>query len=412
MPPRNRLSTIQAQTVEVGRIRLGTSTPKTSRSGKPYNEPVRLERFRLTSRSRQLIEAAANLYGGEPGVWTPQGTSTEQYEVIIEADSLPVIVPPEACSQFFEQWNGGTCIIRCTGVRELLGERPCVCGPDPERRACKPYTRLSLLLAEMPGVGVWRLETHGYYAAAELPAVADLLSAAGGNVPARLEMEQREAKIPDPRDRSKTVTTQFKVPVLHVEATPAQLMQVFGGRGPAAIGVGPDVVERPAIEAPPARFEAPPATPEPVVDPPSDLVARIVAAIDRADDKDRMLALKAKIAETNMSTVERTQVNAAWNTRAHYLADLVAGAMVHDQARARIVEAAATPVPQPPPPAQTVDRQAVFLEINTWAGFKGQTMSGLQGLFMEYMQANDADLRQADAPTLVGFRDWLKETKS
>ncbi len=54
----------------------------------------------------------------------------------------------------------------------------------------------------------------------------------------------------------------------------------------------------------------------------------------------------------------------------------------------------------------------MFLEINTWAGFKGQTMSGLQGLFMEYMQANDADLRQADAPTLVGFRDWLKETKS
>lgn len=400
MPPRNRLSTIQAQTVEVGRIRLGTSTPKTSRAGKAYNEPVRLERFRLTSKSRQLIEAAAAAYGGEPGTWTPQGTTTEQWEVIIEADSLPVIVPPEACSQFFEQWNGGTCVVRCTGLRELLKETPCVCGPDPERRACKPYTRLSLLLAELPGVGVWRLETHGYYAAAELPAVADLLSAAGGNVPARLEMERREAKVPDPRKPGQIVATAFMVPVLHVEATPAQLMQVFGGRGPAAIGgsepVALDNAERVAIEAPPAAPVSPPVAPEQGVE---ALLARIRTAIDRTDGKDAMLALKARMDAQEMGEEDRAAINGYWLARARVIAQAMA-----DQAVA--APAAPPAVPQAPPAA--VDRQAVFLEINTWAGYKNYPMSKLQELFLEFMGTAESDLRSADGPTLLRFRDHLK----
>lgn len=412
MQQRGRLASIQAQQVEVGRIRMGTSVPKTSRAGNAYNEPVKLERFRLTSRSRQLLETAAALYGGEVSGWTPQNSTVEQFELHIEKDWLSVIVPPDPCSQYFELWNGGRCARRCDGVTELLSDQPCICGPDPERRQCKPYTRLALMLADMPGIGVWRLETHGYYAAAELPAVADLLSRAGGNVAARLEMEQRQQMVEDPRNAGKQLTALFYVPVLHVEATPAQLLQVLGSGGrAAAIGVGSDDFGPPAIEAPPAAIAPPPPAPEPPSPPPPgttvpdqpDLVQRIVTAIGGAADRDRMMTLKANIEAAVLNTQDRASVEHAWTIKAQMMAKA----------------APAQPVPQPPPPAPNpvaaavgpIDRQTVFLAINTWAGFKNLGMSNLTTFYQEWTNSAEADLRAATAEQLVGFKTWLEANK-
>jgi ParB family chromosome partitioning protein len=98
--------------------------------------------------------------------------------------------------------------------------------------ACKPTTRLSVLLTALPGIGVWRLEVHGYYAAVELAGVARILSRAteaGYIVPARLRLEQREKKVPG------RPTNRYAVPVIDlvdtrvVEAATRQVETVPNG---------------------------------------------------------------------------------------------------------------------------------------------------------------------------------------
>jgi hypothetical protein len=225
---------LQQRIREIGRIRIGqkvaTSNGKT--------RPAKLNRFRLTSPSRELLERVATQYGGTVAPWTPDG-GAGQYEVLTEATRMPILVPHQPVSQYYELWSGGGCQRRCDGVTELLKDRPCICGPDPEQRQCKPTTRLNVVLSDIPGVGVWRLESHGYYAALELPGVAELLAKAGGYVPAFLGLEERTAK----RDGK---TLRWMVPTIDVDIAPAALVS---GQVPAAAAVtgGP---QRAAIEAP------------------------------------------------------------------------------------------------------------------------------------------------------------------
>ncbi|HEX4432827.1 MAG TPA: hypothetical protein VHZ96_26375 [Frankiaceae bacterium] len=234
---------LQVRARELGRIRLGqvvaTSNGKT--------RPSKIDRFRFTSYSRELLEHVAELYGGRVRDWQPQGGGAAGYEVLTDAKRVPILVPPQPLSQWYELWSGGGCARRCDGTREVLSDAPCVCSPEPDQRECKPTTRLNVMLRDVPGLGVWRLETHGYYAAVELPAVAQFLAATRGYVSAALVLEERVSK----RDGQ---TRRYMVPAIEVEkVTPAQLLAGQGSAGldPAALGNG----ERPAIEAGPSTAE-------------------------------------------------------------------------------------------------------------------------------------------------------------
>lgn len=244
--------TIQRRQTEVGRIRIGESvdTGKRNRAGQAIRRPVKLQKFRFTSASKTLIEQVASVYGGQPAQWQPQGSTAPQWEVYTDATALPVVVPPNSVSQWYESWNGGACVRRCDGQRELLQDRPCVCPPDPTDRNpmedCKPTTRISLMLADVPGIGVWRLETHGFYAATELPAVAELLAAAGGYVVGRLELEQRSARRPKANGPGMETRT-WMVPVLHVDSAPRELVAGGVGNGGGAPAV--TAVDRPSLES-------------------------------------------------------------------------------------------------------------------------------------------------------------------
>ncbi|CAL9314199.1 hypothetical protein [Streptomyces sp. SudanB91_2054] len=226
--------TLQQRLRELGRIRIGQKVA-TAKGG---TRPGKLDRFRLTSPSKELLDRVALRYGGTVTPWTPDGGAA-QYEVITEAKRMPIHVPPQPVSQYFELWSGGGCQRRCDGVTELLKDRPCICGPDPERRQCKPTTRLNVVLSEIEGVGVWRLESHGYYAALELPGVAELLAQTGGYVEAFLGLEQRTAK----RDGQ---TRHWMVPTIDLAVTPAALMAGGASVGTAVAGGA----QRTAIEAP------------------------------------------------------------------------------------------------------------------------------------------------------------------
>lgn len=229
--------TLQKSMRRLGRIRMGSQVATTG--GK--TRPNKLETWRLTSPSAELLEAAAAMYGGQVAEWagSPNG---KQFELFTESDSLEVVIPPGdmAFSQWFELWSGGGCLRRCDGQTEITSGEPCMCPADPEARlaaaqkgqACKPTTRLFVIQPRLPDVGLWHFESHGFYAATEIPGTINVIRAASANgmlVPARLRIEQRTVK----RDGK---TNSFAVPVIELPTlTTHTLMtgEVVGGQLPS-----------------------------------------------------------------------------------------------------------------------------------------------------------------------------------
>lgn len=264
--------TLQRRSRELGRIRIGQVVQ--SSNGK--TRPSKLDRFRLTSASKDLLDKVAALYGGTVAAWTPANGGPSQWEVVTDSTRLPVLVPPQPVSQYYELWAGGGCQRRCDGERELLSDAPCLCSPDPTERECKPTTRLNVVLRDVEGIGVWRLESHGYYAATELPEVAEFLARANGYVSAWLILEERIVK----RDNQ---TRRFMVPALEVDITPAQLMA--GGGGIAAVETGRPVAALPAATV--------------TLDKDSWL-----AAVAAARTRDNLLALRGEAAKGGLAASE------------------------------------------------------------------------------------------------------------
>lgn len=210
-----RIVDIQRRLHEVGRIRIGHQVDV---PGRNVRRPARLDAFRFTSASQRALEAVAALYGGEVVPWTGAPTG-EQFELYTQAKEVPVIVPPGelSFSQSYELWSAGGCQRRCDGVNEFIGDTPCRC--DAEARECKPHTRLSVMLQGVPGVGLWRLDTQGWYAAAELQGAYDLAQLLADSLqrsvlPGRLRVEARTVKRPDPKDPNKVEKRNYVVPVL------------------------------------------------------------------------------------------------------------------------------------------------------------------------------------------------------
>lgn len=205
---------LQRRLAEIGRIRIGQQL--TASNGK--SRPAKLDTFRLTSPDRRRIHEAAKLYGGTPQEW--QAPAGKQWELITEADYLNVVVPPSdmAFTQYYELWSAGGCQRRCDGTTESISDGLCIC--DPDKRECAIHTRLSVMLRDLAGIGVWRLDTQGYYAAVELQGAVEVVQLAAGRgqmLPAVLRLEQRMVK-------RGGQTRRFAVPVLDIEVSPAQLL--------------------------------------------------------------------------------------------------------------------------------------------------------------------------------------------
>lgn len=228
--------TLQKRARELGRIRIGQKGDK--------GQPEKLDRFRLTSASKPLLEKVAELYGGTVKTWTPQGGAA-QWEVITDAKRIPIMVPPQPVTQFLETWSGGGIVHRCDGETNYLTGDPCDF-EDPAHVNAKPTTRLNVVLRDVEGIGVWRLESHGWNAAVELPQAADFLAQAGGYVNGWVALEERVSK-------SEGKTRRYAVPTIEIDVTPAELM---AGRGRVAAPAIEGPVERPAIEAAPAQEPA------------------------------------------------------------------------------------------------------------------------------------------------------------
>jgi hypothetical protein len=236
---------LQARYRELGRLRMGQRVDTGRvKNGRKVTRPEKLETWRLTSTDWRLIAKAAELYGGEPSRWeeapgwnTEKQTGVRQYQVTTEANDVPVMLPPEiALSQAMEAWTAGQCLRRCDGDYDVISGAECLCRDetlDGGTQACKPTTRLSVLLTEMPGLGVWRLETHGWYAASELVPMVRMAATFGSGQGFRLRIDPRQRQTKG--SNGKLVTYHFGVPVLDTDLTPGQLL--------AATPAPPPVVE-------------------------------------------------------------------------------------------------------------------------------------------------------------------------
>lgn len=244
----SRILTLQRQARELGRLRTGTFDGR---------RPVRSDTWVVTSHSQEYVEAAAAVWGGTAEKWQPQGNGAAQWRVITQAVTVDAILPPgDPLSQAFELWNRGGCARRCDGITESLSDAPCLCraqfGDDFHQEkagtVCSMVTRLNLMLPEMPDIGVWRVETHSYYAANELAGHVDTIRGLVGPqamVPVRLRIEQR----------TRVAGGQTKhFPVIALELRGITAGQVLaGGEGLLQVTAGQP---RAALEAPPPDYVA------------------------------------------------------------------------------------------------------------------------------------------------------------
>lgn len=239
---------IQKQYAEVGRIRLGKVE---------NNRPVKLNRFRFTSHSEDVINAIAAAYGGMPNRWE------DEWEVEVESDTINVLIPPgDVFSQWMEHWGKKSCIRRCdrqtctfTDKQGNQSKIPCWCkeqkaeGELNDKEACKPRTRFSVILPDIPGLGVWRVESGSWQAAKKLLGQFEMLKHAlsrGIPVHATLIAEEIDVKVDGK-------TQKAYIPTLHPHLSVEDLFASQAGL-PApdtpALGPGEPIDAEPVEEEP------------------------------------------------------------------------------------------------------------------------------------------------------------------
>jgi hypothetical protein len=254
------LRRFQQRMTEVGRIRLGRFVTE------GRGRPAKLDTFRFTSAHEGLIRALAELYGGEAREWKPQGGGPKQWEVLSETSAVPVYVPRQNIDPWYEAWRPGTCIRRCNGVFEKIKGVDCPChnGEVPDSDLCKPTIRVQVLLAEAPGIGTWRFESHGENACAELSTPAPFIAQAPMPVPAMLYLRPESRRVWN-AEKGKFDTNTFYVPSLRIDAITSQDLAIGGdalSRMLAAAGGVAALAAPEAQRALPAGEPVPDTTPE------------------------------------------------------------------------------------------------------------------------------------------------------
>ncbi|SFY52109.1 recombination directionality factor [Streptomyces sp. F-1] len=243
----SRLRNIQARAAEHGRLRTGYTQG---------NRPMRSSTWVVTSHSEEHVRTAAKLWGGEPEQWSPLNSTIPQWRVITKAPAIEALITPgDPLNQYNEMWSKGGCQRRCDGETELLSRQPCLCARQfgeewhlqPKGRVCSTTSRLNVMLPDLSGMGMWRAETHSFYAAQEWGGMVDMILAGTngqGFIPVTLRIE--------PRQRVANGETK-KFPVVVVELRGVTPRQALAGPMTATTALDPAGQARAAIEAPKGR---------------------------------------------------------------------------------------------------------------------------------------------------------------
>lgn len=249
---KNKILQHQKAIREVGQIRIGAPKPDGG-VGRP------LTTFRLTSTSREVLESAQEVYGGEVVPFTTG--RTPGYQIILEQEIIKAyfstqLLPNgdlQSCQMSYDLWAGDTHVRECDRqtckVWEATGadkngrsiyervSKPCLCEQGivgPKGAWCDLTTQLKLMLAEIPAVGVWRLTTKSEIFANELAGLIGQLEAMGlmdQYIPVTLKIGHRTK-------RSAAGEKNAKLPVVDIEIdkNPASLPELIAKIREKALG--------------------------------------------------------------------------------------------------------------------------------------------------------------------------------
>jgi hypothetical protein len=295
---------------------MGTSVAIPGKNGR---QPKRLNTFRFTVPTQALAEVVAALFGGHVAPWE---TKRGYWEVITEVDAIKVYVPirGEAADSFMELWDGPVRKRQCDGETELLSGEPCQCPRDRDERnrlakmrpprACKPLTRIRVMIPQLPGLtGVFQLNTGSENALVEVEDTSRSLEIAredGVYLPAVLRIEWRKRAADG---------SPYQVPVLQVGVSYQDLAQhALPGNTEAGLltQLRAATPERKAISAGPGAEgdepTQPPVTPAPAV-PVTEEVSRLAQRIaDDAGHATSQPAVRALIEEAKTASVLGVEV--------------------------------------------------------------------------------------------------------
>lgn len=232
------LNQLVARPPEHGRIRFGVKAGRAMKA---------IETWRFTSPDEAAIRALAELYGGTAKKWSdPKASPPNQWEVVTDADTINVWLPPGAYNVSYELWGGGGVERRCDGATCLRFGRepvPCMCDGAPDGAVtCRPTSRVSVILPDIAFGGVWRLETKSWNFAHEAPGMIAAISEmqAQGLARVSLILSKRQQKV-------EGQTKKFIVPQFSLDATPTQMLNgaarvragLTAGAAPRELGAGP-----------------------------------------------------------------------------------------------------------------------------------------------------------------------------
>jgi hypothetical protein len=211
---------IQKRARELGRIRIGQVVPTTRRDGTAGTRPEKLDRFRLTSNSKPLLDKVAELYGGTVAEWQPQGGGAKAWEVVTNTARIPIMVPPQPITQWYEFWTAGGCKHRCDGQTNVLTDEPATprtpstsrpsSGPPPASTSSSATSRASACGAWSPTASTPRWSSPTPRRSWLRPAATSTAGSPSSLAPARPRSRQAERRDedrdpalhgPDHRDR-------------------------------------------------------------------------------------------------------------------------------------------------------------------------------------------------------------------
>jgi hypothetical protein len=235
---------IQKRARELGRIRIGhqgTATGHPPREARPVPPHLRL---RPSSRRSPSSTAARSASG-------PPGGGTQQWEVVTDSTRLPIMVPPQPVTQWYEYWTGGGCQHRCDGRTNVLTDEPATPRTRPQggpREAHHPPQRRPPRRRGHRGLapGDPRLERRG-----RAPRRRGV-PRPGRRLRQRLALARAAHVEGEVRPTRAAEDRHFMVPIIEIDVTPAQLMAGHGRVAAPAFAGGP-VGARPRRWRPRAR---------------------------------------------------------------------------------------------------------------------------------------------------------------
>jgi hypothetical protein len=196
----------------LGKISCGYKAAK-SDQGRTITYPVRSETLVFRSDDRERLDAVAAVLGGQVTP-SPDPEAEGRWRVITTAKETEVIIPADdekGWDAWYEFWGASGKLRQCDGARCLFaidpqtGERvedvPCVCAAQEFEgdQACKLTSRLNVFLPalmDVPGAGVWQVESRGRSTFMEIQGTLSLLARLGpiSGVPLTLKVVIRESR--------------------------------------------------------------------------------------------------------------------------------------------------------------------------------------------------------------------------